>query len=112
MALLAVTLSGTLRAGRQLRLERDRRQCELLLQAGLDRVAARAPDESYQGETWDLPAAEITGVGSGRVTIEVARQDGQPPQIKVVAEYPLGGEFSIRRSRTVHLKTTSPMPEE
>ena len=109
MALVAAMLSGTLRATRQLRVQRDLRQCELLLEAGLDRAAARAAAEAYEGETWDVPAAEIVGAGDGRVTIQVQRAGDELPRLHVVAEYPAGGELSIRRSRTVQLQT-SPLP--
>jgi type II secretory pathway component PulK len=112
MALVAAMLGGTLRTSRQMRAERDRRQCELLLEAGLHRASAGVAASDYQGETWDISAAEIGGMGDGRVTIEVARNAADPPRIRVVAEYPLGDEFSIRRSRTVPLQTTSPLPQE
>ena len=82
---------------------RSRRQTELLLQAGIDRAAlAVASETDYRGESWELPAASITGGGAGRVTIEAAREAAdQPWKIHVVAEYPTGSELSIRRSRTI-----------
>lgn len=103
MALLGALLQGTLRARRQLHTERDRRQAELLLQAGLDRAAiAVASKTGYRGESWELPAESITGGGAGLVTIETSREaEGKPWQIHVVAEYPAGSERSIRRSRTI-----------
>ena len=98
---------------RQLRVERNARQCELLLLAGLDRAALRAAaGETYMGEVWDVPAAEIGGAGAGQVTIEVSRPGGTSPQFRVLAEYPLGGELSIRRSRTVQMQSTTPLSQE
>lgn len=112
-ALVGNMLVAAMRASRQMRVERDRRQCELLLEAGLDRVAAAvAADESYAGNVWDVSAEEIGGSGAGQVTIQVSRQGDAPPQIHVLAEYPLGSPFSIRRSRTVSLTSTMPLPEE
>jgi type II secretory pathway component PulK len=102
MAMLGTMLQGALRAHRQMRSERDLRQTELLLQAGSDRAAYRiANDANYRGETWTLPAGAIAENREAQVTIEAARPDGQTAwKIKVLAEYPLGGETSIRRSRT------------
>ena len=113
MALLGHMLVGALRMGRQMHVERDRRQCNLLLQAGLDRCAHRmAADEPYLGEVWDVPAAEIGGAAPGQVTIRVSSQDEGPPQIYVLAEYPVGSETSIRRSRTFQMQSNHPLPQE
>lgn len=103
VALIGALLQGTLRARRQLHVERDRRQAELLLQAGLDRAAlALVGKPDYRGESWQLPAESITGGGAGLVTIAASRDaDDKPWQIHVVAEYPAGSERSIRRSRTI-----------
>jgi hypothetical protein len=113
MAVVGQMLVGAMRASRQMRVERDRRQCELLLQTGLERAALSAPDRAYTGEAWDVAADEIGGSASGQVTIRVSRAEDAPPEIHVLAEYPVGSERSIRRSRTVHLQsTTQPSPEE
>ena len=102
MALLGSMLQGSLRARRQMHVQRDLRQCELLLQAGALRAAQRlATQAEYRGETWAVPAEQIVGAGEGQVTIAATRDaDDQPWQLSVVAEYPLSGECSIRRSRT------------
>ena len=107
MGMLGTMLQGTLRAHRQLHRERDLRQTELLLQAGSDRAVYRLANETnYRGETWNLPADAIADKGEGRVTIEISPVDGQAARkAKVVAEYPLGGETSIRRSRTFQVLT-------
>ena len=114
MALLGSMLLAALRSSRQLHAERDLRQCELLLAAGLDRAAyrlAKVPD--YRGETWTLPAAAIVAAGDGQVTIEVsAATQQQAPQLRVVAEYPTGSETSVRRSRTILLPSKTPPLEE
>jgi hypothetical protein len=114
MALLGSMLLAALRSSRQLHAERDLRQCELLLAAGLDRVAYRlAKDTDYRGETWTLPAGAIVAVGDGQVTIEVAEAtQQQAPQLRVVAEYPTGSETSVRRSRTILLPFKTPSVEE
>ena len=114
MALVGGMLKSTLRARRQLLVERDLRQTELLLQAGIDRAAyrlARATD--YRGETWDLPADEIVGRGDGRVTISASRSaGGEPWDVHVVAEYPVGDASSIRRSHTFTIEPQRSQAEE
>jgi Tfp pilus assembly protein PilV len=121
MALLGNMLVGALRIGRQMRGERDRRQCELLLQAGLDRAALRASAAApYSGEVWNVSSADISGTGDGQVTIRVSRQGDTPTRsplsealsIRVLAEYPVGSDSSIRRSRTAQLQNTTPLPQE
>ena len=113
MALLGHMLVGALRTGRQMHRERDRRQCELLLQAGQGRAALRiAADASYAGEVWNIPAAEIGGQSEGQVTIQVSKNANSPPHIRVLAEYPRGSEHSIRRSRSALLPSTNPLSQE
>lgn len=114
MTMLGSMLQGALRARRQLHAERDLRQTELLLQAGVDRAAFRfAGETDYRGETWDLLAESIVGGGEGRVTIEASRNSEEEPwQVRVVSEYPLGGESSIRRSRTFLVQSQIPQIQE
>jgi hypothetical protein len=112
MAILSGMLQGTLRARRQLHRERDLRQTELLVEAGAERAAfrlAREPD--YRGEAWQLSSDQIVGRGDGRVTLTASRaSDDEPWQLRVVAEYPLGGNFSIQRSRTFLIRPQTLQP--
>jgi hypothetical protein len=110
MTMLGAMLKGTLLAQRLLHRERDLRQTELLLQAGIDRTVYHlAIDANYRGETWNLPANALADNGQGRVTIEVSPTEGAPvSNVKVVAEYPLRGETSIRRSRTFQVPSQNP----
>lgn len=112
--LLGTLLQGTLRAHRQLHAERDRIQTDLLLQAGMDRAAFRLANEpSYRGETWNLPAAAILGTREGRVTIVASRDSEQTPwKVQVMAEYPLGNDLSIRRSRTFEIPSPATKVQE
>jgi hypothetical protein len=102
MSVLGSMLQGALCARRQLHAERDLRQTEFLLQAGADRAAFRLSNETdYRGETWNVPAQQLVGSGDGQVTICASRDSEEKPwQLRIVAEYPLGGELSIRRSQT------------
>ena len=112
MALVGTMLVGAMRRGRQLKVERDLVQCELLLQAGIDRAADQlaASPVDYVGETLEITAAEIGGSSAGQVTIEVTR-NGQPPQVRVQAEYPAASDHSVRRSRTFQFSTI-PSPSQ
>ena len=106
-SIIGTMLQTSLRSRRQLHSQRDLVQCELLLQAGLNRAAFRLSGESdYEGETWNVPAEALVGSGGGQVTIEATREsDDEPWKVRVAAEYPIGSERSIRRSRT----TTIPL---
>ena len=114
MAMLGQMLLGVMRSGRQLHRERDRRQCELLLQAGIERAVYRsAADGAYAGETWRIEAGELLGQGAGEVTIErTANENESAVRLLVTAEYPTGSEHSVRRSHRLSLKTESPSLEE
>jgi hypothetical protein len=102
MSMLGTLLQGSLRARRQLHAERDLRQTEFLLEAGLDRAALRLSREAdYRGETWNLPSDQIVGRGDGQVAITASRGPSDGPwEVKIVVEYPLGSALSIQRSRT------------
>jgi hypothetical protein len=114
MGMMGTVLQGALRAHRQLHRERDLRQTELLLQAGHDRALSRLESETnYRGETWNLPAETFANQAAGRVTIEISPAKGQSaPQAQVVAEYPLTGESSIRRTRTFQIPPSRPNEQE
>jgi hypothetical protein len=114
MAILGQMLKTSLRAQRQLHPERDLRQTELLLQAGADRAAYRLTKErNYVGETWQLPAEAVVGNAEGRVTIQVSRDStGTRAHVHVLAEYPLGGALTIRRSKTLDFDTPSSHSQE
>jgi hypothetical protein len=107
-------LQNALRARRQLRTERDRRQVELLVEVGADRAARRlASEPGFRGDTWNLPADAIVGSGDGRVKSEISRAaDQENWQIQVVAEYPLGRDFPIRRSHTFPIASPSSQSQE
>ena len=114
VTILGSMLQGTLRARRQLHAERDMRQTGLLLQAGADRAALRLSNETdYRGETWILPAEAVVGSHDGQVTIEASRDsDEEPWQVRIVAEYRLGSQLSIRRTRTFLVLSSLPLGQE
>jgi hypothetical protein len=102
MAIVGGMLQGALRARRQLHTERNFRQVELLLEAGVDRAASRLfEDDAYSGETWEIPADHLLGNGAGAVVITATRPGNDRSwQVRVAAEYPVGTVTSVRRSRT------------
>ncbi len=100
---------------RQLRAQQDRLQAEILADAGLDRAAAQLHSAGdYSGETWQIGAEAFAGRGAATVTIHV-----EPPgdnaaarNVQAVAEYPLGGDARVRRSKqiTIVLPRTGESP--
>lgn len=107
-------LKSAVRARRELHAERDRRQAELLVEAGASRAAARlVADPEFRGDTWDLTPAEVIGDGAGRVITEIVAGDQQAGrELRVTAEYPVGRDLSIRRSHTFYLSTAKAQSQE
>jgi len=113
VAMIGSMLVAALTASRQLRAERDLRQCELLLQAAADRASNLvAKERDYRGETWNVSADKIIGSGDGKVTIELSSDAQDKAQLTIIAEYPVGSETSIRRSRTISFLSTQPTAQE
>jgi hypothetical protein len=105
MTLVGQMLLSAVRTGRQWKVERDARQCELLLQAGMNRALEQlSKNADYQGSTHELPAEQIIAQGAGRVVIDVTRPSENQVELRVAAEYPLGSEHSVRRSRVLSLQ--------
>jgi hypothetical protein len=105
MALLGGMVLSALRAARQLHVERDLRQCELLLAAGAARAISQFDATAdYRGEIWRLDANDITTTAPGDVTIALlSDSQANRRQCRIVAEYPSGSETSIRRSQMIQL---------
>ena len=111
-SMLGAMLQSALRAHRQMRKERDLRQAELLLQAGVQRAARqRQNDTNERGDTWQLASEEITGHGAGLVVVEPVQQL-QQQMWRVRAEYPLGKSLSARRSQFLAIRPNEPQHEE
>jgi type II secretory pathway component PulK len=114
VAIVASMLQGAIHNRRQLHIERNCRQSEMLLAAGAERAAARlASDPTFRGDVWELPADEIVGRGAGRVTTQVSRSnDPGLWQVQIVAEYPLGRDFPIQRSQTFQIRSSTVQAQE
>ena len=101
VALMASSLKTVLMAQRQSRVERQARQADWLLQAAAERAAyAWRTSADYQGETWLIPADEISGTDPGQVVIEVRAKAAAsaPAEWHVTARYPWGSATSVTRS--------------
>lgn len=114
MALVGCMLLAAMQTGRHLHVQRDLRQCELLLAAGIARATSQsAANTEYRGEKWELSAEQIIGKAAGEVTIEIVPEpSGGKSQFLIVAEYPLGGAVAIRRSQTIVVPFTRPLRQE
>jgi hypothetical protein len=105
-ALLRVSLAER----KLVRSEEDRLQAEWLVEAGLERGAARLTDNaSYTGESWKLSAEDLGGPDPGLVTIVVETSPEQPGQraLSVRAEYPAGSSRAVRQSKRLALKPSA-----
>jgi hypothetical protein len=113
-SIVAAMLHSAVRARRALHVERDRRQAELLVEAGADRAVARlASDPEYRGDTWAIDSSFIVNLGDGRVTTSISRSaDTEPWQLHIVVEYPLNREFPIRRSHTYKIASSPAQIQE
>lgn len=76
-AIAALTVRQSLEARRQGRVERQLRQTQYLLDAGIRRAAERLrADASYSGETWE-PTAALARFGDVRVEIRITGTDDE-----------------------------------
>lgn len=96
-----------------LRVEAWRQQARWLAESALDRAAARlAGDPDYQGETWNVPAAELDSPDAAVVEIEVRSVPEQPHRrvVLVRADYPDDPQHRARRSKQINVQLP-PSPE-
>ena len=83
---------------RQIRLEQQQVQAELLAESGLERAVARLnSNPNYVGEEWTIDAKQLDTRNPALVKITVARQDKEH-QVTVEAVFP---RESLRQSRCV-----------
>jgi hypothetical protein len=114
-ALVVQTTHSALRARRDMRTERQLRQTELLLEAGVQRAAQRlAANVEYSGETWILSPESIPGSSLARIEITVpSLDDGDwPRRVQVVAQLSAGGLNAIQRSYTFPINDLAQFDKE
>ena len=114
MALVVATVQSALQARREVRTQRDLRQMELVLEAGILRATRNLDSNAdYGGETWTLSPSANTGFDSVRVEIEVTAQDGpEPRQVQAIARYPATGPTIIQRSYAFPINRVISFSEE
>jgi hypothetical protein len=106
MMLAAALLRSGLAAREVARDSGRRMQADWLAESGIERAASRLlAHDDYAGETWTITAAEMGGIGEGRVTIAIEEAEGRAGRklARVVAEYPAGGVLVARASRAVRI---------
>lgn len=107
MALWAVRTRTLLLERRVLRTQQLTLQSEFLADAAIARAKAQlAADPAFRGETWQLDAAQLGGLGTGSVVITVGEPAGEPGnyQIKAVATLLARGTLTQRTRDAQHQK--------
>jgi hypothetical protein len=86
-------------------------QAQWVAEAALERTAARlAANADYAGETWDIPAAELSGDHDAVAKIRVEKVADHPNRrlVRVEADYPVA---PVHRSRwTAQVVIDRPAP--
>ena len=78
--LAAIWALGIIRARADWNRQHARLQADWLADAAVQRaLRGLARDRQYHGETWTVPGESLLRVGDIQVTIQVIREDGQPP---------------------------------
>ncbi len=102
---LAMIAAASLQVGldgrRVRRADEGRLQAEWLMRSGLERAVFRlAEEDSYAGETWEIPADALGGKAPAVVRIDVATDDIDPGRrrVSVQADLSSGTLQRVRRS--------------
>ncbi len=88
-------------------------QASWLAESAVDRAAARLrADDTYRGETWNLPAGMLGGVDNATVEIKIEAVPGRAElrRVNVRADYPAETDFRSRRSKSVVITLGGNMP--
>ncbi|MEN1678425.1 MAG: hypothetical protein AAGJ46_02455 [Planctomycetota bacterium] len=101
----AASTSAILKQRRSLKKERQLRQVELLLDAGLQRASAQLlADRGYTGELWRLDTEVLQCMGAAAVQIRIDREPSSPvASVTIVASLPADSDTPVRRSSTYYL---------
>ena len=81
-------------------------QCQWLVEAGVQRAAARlAADPGFAGETWHVGPEHLDGRHAGVVRIAVVAPTEEPAErtIHIQADYPDDPHLRVRHTRIVRL---------
>ncbi|HEV3136753.1 MAG TPA: hypothetical protein VGZ26_02595 [Pirellulales bacterium] len=115
MSLFLAWLKTAALERKQLQVQHDRVQAEILADAGLDRAAAQLLSaRDYSAETWQIGPESLAGRGTATVTIhvEAVPENTEARTVHAVAEYPAGSVQCVRRSKqiTIVLPKTGEAP--
>jgi hypothetical protein len=86
-------------------------QARWVAEAALERAAARlAVDANYVGETWTIPAAELTDKEAALAKIHVEKDTEQPERrlVRVEADYPDAPVYRSRWSKQITIDLAAP----
>jgi type II secretory pathway component PulK len=114
-AMIAGTIQTVLRDRREVRLERQLRQTELLCEAGVLRASQKLKmSDDYHGETWAPKLnSELWDTASVEIRVTVA-DDSSDQRVEVVAK--LGSASTelqpMQRSRNFTFQTSAPSSSE
>lgn len=103
--LLAADLRAAFARGRFAEFSRQRRQCEWLAEAGIERaLVALSRNPTFTGEVWKLSRDEIDGQNDAEIRIAV--RGAERRSIEVLARFPAGihGATAVRRAAWPNLK--------
>jgi hypothetical protein len=87
-----------------LRTQEQASQARWLAEAGVERAAAQlGASAEYQGETWEVSAADLPAGEPARIHLHVAPIDGQPRRrsVDVEVEYPFESKSPIRIQKQI-----------
>jgi type II secretory pathway pseudopilin PulG len=108
LIIIAIISAGLLKVAfaRRARVTAEERQVQAawLAESGLERALSRlATSNDYTGETWEIPAEDLGGRGTGIVLIQVEKLADQPSRRKlhVQADFPANSSLQTRQSREI-----------
>lgn len=98
-ALVAAMTRSALRNHRQIRVDQQLRQVELLVEAAGRRAVAKLTlSPSYTGETWVLAPETLPSFPSAQVEIKVSSARDASRRIRLIAILPANADRPVRRS--------------
>ncbi len=112
VSMLGASLLRTVSLSRwQLQREVLHTQADWLADSGVARAVARLrASADYTGETWAVPAEQLTGGRTASVRITVASKPDHPERtiIAATAEYPHGSPTALRITKRITATTPKP----
>ena len=111
ITLVMTTMQSSLRGRREVRMQRQLIQTELLCEAGVQRAVRQyVKSQEYKGETW-LPKLGTQSFENAIVEIrlEPSKEDAQSKRVEVIASLATTADSQDRMQRS-HVFTFGPLP--